>query len=233
MSSGHRTSHKHKLTSEELDDLLDEALADPKIKAHLARPHKLNWTYDIPYIGSSSIDGATVYFDRHLPRLLPVGGRKLPVTTGLTRHERLEQTLEDEYGWPYPLSHQVATHWEHRDYLRRGFRPEAVEKAYAPYIKSGEGERITRVPADLDLRPELQEKDTGLIARIYKAQDAQKKTHASVKYENRSANPRRSCAKCVMFIMQKYGGPRCTDVVDPIYPAGTCRIFSAGKLEQS
>lgn len=237
MSAGHHAPHK--LSTAELDDLLDEALANPKIKKRLARAYMLVSTFDIALLGSSSINGANVYLDRHLREgcsaygVLNVQSRKLNVIPGLIRHERLEQALEDELGWPYlPLAHNVAQHWEERDYRAKGSDPRAVEKAFVPFIKHDEHERITKTPTDLDMRPLLAPPvSRALIDHINATAQKEKRTHEAVKYVAKSVIAGQSCARCWHFVEPKYGGPACVGVRSPIDAAGWCRRFGRGKLE--
>jgi hypothetical protein len=236
MSSGHH--HKTDLTDHELDDLLDEVLADPRVKRQLAKPRKVNTSKDIPLLGSSNIGWTTIYLDVHLRvRDLPYGtilvdGRKLDVKPGLIRHETLEPILENVYGWAYsPPSHEIAQHYEERLYKEMGFDPRAVEKAFKPFIRNDEAEPLPNVPLDLDLRPEVWEPK--LLARVKLAQDAQKRTHLSVGYTSESKVPGATCARCSMFIHRMYGGPGCTLVKDEINPMGYCRRFSRGSLVNS
>lgn len=231
MSAGHHA--KHDLSPAELDDLLDEALANPKIRRRLAKPFKLVTTDDVSLLGSSSIGGGRVYLDRHLRHknwpygILPVDGRRLDVKPGLIRHERLEQALEDICGWPYmPLAHPVAQHWEERDYKQKGFDPADVERAFSPFIKHDEAERITKSPTDLDMRPLMSPPvSTKIIERIEALTQKEKQSHESVNYVSKSKIASRRCEKCAMFAAPKYGGPGCSLVKSPIEPQGLCRRF--------
>lgn len=238
MSAGHGKGGEHKLAPRDLDDFLDEALAHAKIKARLARPFKLKTNFDIALLGSSGIGGGNVYLDRHLKHdswpygVLPVAGNRLDVKLGLVRHERLEQACEDVFGWPYDLAHQVAQQWEERDYRQKGFDPAAVERAFEPFIKADAKEKIEKCPTDLDLRPEIAPpKDTAIIAHIKQCQNKEKTAHEKVGYVEKSRMANQSCGKCAMFIEEKYGGPACTLVRDPIISGGWCRRFRRGKLE--
>jgi hypothetical protein len=236
MSGGHHG--KHDLSAAELDDLLDEALANPKIKRRLAQPYTLVTDYDIALLGSSSIGGRRVFLDRHLKYrnwpygIIPVRFKRLDVKPGLIRHERLEQFLEDELGWPYlPLAHPVAQHWEERDYIAKGFHPRDVEVAFRPYIKHDEAERIVKSPTDLDMRPLMAPpRSTRIIDRINETSAKEKRPHESVGYVDKSTRANQHCGKCSMFIAPKYGGPACTLVQSPIVETGWCRRFRAGKL---
>lgn len=264
MSSGH---HKpHDLTEHELDDLLDEVLANAKIKARLARTFELTAQYDMALLGSSSIGGHRVHLDRHLHEVRPVRiakdktlntppgafrsehlhrnghvraygiilvkDRPLDVKPGLIRHERLEQALEDELGWPYDrLAHPVAQHWEERDYRAKGFDPKDVEKAFRPHIKHDEAERIVLTPTDLDMRPLLAPpRSDAIIARINAVAQTEKRDHSKVGYVARSNLANQRCGRCKHFIEPKYGGPACTGVKSPIAEEGWCRRFMRGIL---
>lgn len=236
MSSGHH--HKSTLTEAELDDILDEVLADKKVQDRLARPYKLIISFDIALLGSSSVGGGHVYLDRHLRSdghpygVILVGKRPLDTKSGLVRRERLEQALEDVFGWSYDLSHHIAQHWEERDYRRKGFDPGAVERAFRPFIKQDEHERIAKTPTDLDMRPLLAPpKSTELIRHINATAQKEKRTHQSVGYVAKS-NIRARCAGCVHLIAAKYGGPACEGVQSPIDPAGWCRRFHKGTMGQ-
>lgn len=239
MSAGHHA--KHDLSTKELDDLLDEALANPKIKARLARPFSLIIDYDISLLGSSSIGGHNVYLDRHLRfknwpyGVIPVRFKRLDVKPGLIRHERLEQAIEDELGWPYlPLAHPVAQHFEERDYIAKGFNPRDVEVAFKPFIKADEHERIVKSPTDLDMRPELASpRSTKLIDRINETAQKEKRTHELVRYVEKSKIASQNCARCAHFIDAKYGGPACAGVKSPIDPSGWCKRFRKGTLGET
>jgi hypothetical protein len=238
MSAGHH--QKHDLSETELDDLLAEALANPKIKKRLERPFKLITNYDIALVGSSSIGGAHVYFDRHLHDgnkpvgFLSVGGKILNTRPGLTRHERLEQALEDELGWPYDkLAHPVAQKYEEKDYRAKGFDPKDVEKAFAPFIKADAHERIKRSPTDLDMRPLMAPPvNKELIAKINECAQREKRPHEAVGYEEKSTHGRQKCGSCSMMVKEMYGGPACIDVQSPIHEGGWCRRFRRGSLDK-
>ena len=133
MSSGHHRSSD--LTQSELDELLTEALAHPKVKRCLALPFTLVKDFDIPYLGSSSIGGKKVFLDRHLKfrdwpyGILPLQYRRIDVKPPLIRHERLEEILENELGWSYfKYAHPTAQHYEERWVRLRGFDPKDYEK---------------------------------------------------------------------------------------------------------
>ncbi len=238
VSAGH--AGKHDLSQAELDSLLDHALADPKIKARLARGYRLDTDHDIALLGSSAIGGWTVYFDRHLRYknwpygVIPVNYRRLDVKPGLIRHERLEQACEDSFGWPYHLSHLVAQQWEHRYYKAKGFDPADVERGFRPFIKSDSLERITKTPTDLDQRPLLAPpRSTKIIERVNATAQKEKRTHELVRYVENSIKPGQRCGGCRRFIQPAFGGPACTGVMSPIDSAGWCRRYLSGSLGEN
>lgn len=49
------------------EDIADDVLVDV-VKAIRRRVKVVNREYDIPYIAGYSVDGRTVFIDRHLPR---------------------------------------------------------------------------------------------------------------------------------------------------------------------
>jgi hypothetical protein len=55
----------------------DKALINVVV-ALLRRIHKIDRTYDIPYIAGYSRDGSTVFIDRHMPRSFAYRGRRGP-----------------------------------------------------------------------------------------------------------------------------------------------------------
>lgn len=234
MSSGHRI--RGNLSDHELDILLSHALADNRVKARLCKPFRLITTKDIPLLGSSNIGWTRVFLDRHLRYsdwpfgVLPVQGRRFNAKPGLILHERLEAAVENVFGWSYAKAHQVATRHEHGLYKAIGFDPAAVEKAYAPYIRSDEREPLRDVPTDLDLRPMLG--DPKLLSRTHTAQDRQKIPQRSVGYVGKSDKPEQKCGLCSMFVKPRYGGPACTLVKSPIAESGWCRRFKRGALEK-
>ena len=188
-------------------------------------------------LGSSAIGGWTVFLDRHLKfrnwpyGTIPVQSRRVDVRPGLIRHERLEQACEDILGWPYILAHQVAQHFEEKLYRAKGFDPAAVEKAFKPFLKTDSVERIIRSPTDLDQRPLLAPpRSTKIIERVNATAQKEKRTHRSVKYEEKSTHNWQRCGLCRHFIESMYGGPACSGVQSPVVSSGWCRRFVAGKL---
>lgn len=126
-------------------------LADPRVARRYGRSVRIDRTYDIPFLAGYSIDGGTIYIDRHLPVGTRVRG--YPVTQFLVQHERVEKSLIDAMGFNYARAHLMATAVEHEFVRRAGLNPAEYEKVLAPFIKSVAREKLKRLPPDLDMTP--------------------------------------------------------------------------------
>jgi hypothetical protein len=99
-------------TSEDVDDAV---LEDVVVALH--RRVEVSHEFDIPYIAGYSLDGRTVYIDRHLPRTIQSEGRRVRLEPFLITHEVVEKALLDRLGLHYLHAHQVALRAE-RDAVR-------------------------------------------------------------------------------------------------------------------
>ena len=72
----------------------------------------VNRDYDIPYIAGYSVDGHTVFIDRHLPRTFRWLMRTVRVEPFLLTHEIVEKALLDELRLHYLHAHQIAVRAE-------------------------------------------------------------------------------------------------------------------------
>src|SRR5579863_8762622 len=76
------------------------------------RVKNLDRDHDIPYLAGYSLDGKTIYIDRHLPRTFTYKGRAIEVDRYLILHEEVEKTLIDQLHLHYQHAHQIATRAE-------------------------------------------------------------------------------------------------------------------------
>jgi|ERR1700726_1530423 len=146
----------------------------PTVERNMRRHPKIDRTYDIPYLAGYSYDGETIYFDRDL-KLWTYLGKEINTDRFLLLHEKVEKALIDaieKNGDPkdvqrllillhmtkptdqiYYHTHGVATACEL--YAVRMQHGASGEKSYNSFmgtqIKRMESERITRVPANLDM----------------------------------------------------------------------------------
>ena len=169
MASGHR-EHGMGMGSH----ILEKLLKDREVTHNLFQEHEINKEYDLPYLGGYSVDGKTVYLDRHLPDRIgfEVDGKKYdfnPVPY-IRAHETFEKAVMDALGWSYPAAHEAATGYERRHVLASGLPWQGYQNSLKPFIKADEHEALTKVPADLDMKPYLTHPvDESLIARMEKA----------------------------------------------------------------
>lgn len=151
MSAGH-TSHRQQ------DGLPERLMAfvTPTFRARvkkLIKTAKVVEGYDNPYLVGRSTNFARIYPDRNLPKKIKVAGKSVDTRATTAVHEATEWLLMTEDGLKYPDAHRVANH-EERAYVEKEYGPIWREYCGAmdDYIKAAEHEKVTRVPADLDLR---------------------------------------------------------------------------------
>ena len=126
------------------------------------RPSRLDVGYDIPYLGGYSVDGSVIYLDRRLPRFI----EGVEVWRYIWVHERTEKALIDALGWDYEKAHAAATQAEHWAVHEAGYDPAWYESLLAPWIRSVDHESVTRVPADMDLTPYVDERDRRVLGEL-------------------------------------------------------------------
>jgi len=151
------------------DWYVSSLMLDRALDAILRRVKKLDRTHDIPYLAGYSVDGQTIYIDRHLPKTMQHGGRKIEVDRYLIMHEEVEKTLIDQLGLHYLHAHQIATRAEEAAVRADGIVWRDYDRFMQKYVKHIGDERLQKVPADLDLKPYRDEHDFDLIKRMQKA----------------------------------------------------------------
>jgi len=147
------------------EDIEDNVLLDV-VKAIRRRVRIIDRGYDIPYIAGYSVDGHTVFIDRHLPRTFRWLLKTVRVEPFLLTHEIVEKALLDELRLHYLHAHQIAVRAE-----RDAVKAAGVSWwAYQRFMKQHEGkieeEKLVKVPATLDLTPYRDEKDFELLERL-------------------------------------------------------------------
>src|SRR4029079_8604960 len=163
------------------DWYVSSLMLDRALDAILRRVKKLDRTHDIPYLAGYSVDGGTIYIDRHLPRTMNCKGRKVEVARYLILHEEVEKTLIDQLGLHYLHAHQIATRAEQAAVRAACIIWRDYDRFMQKYVKTIGDERLTKVPKDLDLKPYRDEHDDDLLRRMLasvKAGKAPKGLHA-------------------------------------------------------
>ncbi|MFC4762612.1 hypothetical protein [Dyella koreensis] len=144
-------------------------MLDRALDAILRRVKKFDRNHDIPYLAGYSKDGKTIYIDRHLPKSFMFRGRKVEVDRFLILHEEVEKTLIDQLGLHYLHAHQIATRAEEAAVNAERVTWAAYDRFMQKYVKSVGDERLTKVPADLDLKPYRDYHDYELMQRMIKS----------------------------------------------------------------
>jgi len=161
-------------------------MLDRALDAILRRLKKLDREHDIPYLAGYSQDGKTIYIDRHLPKSFTFRGRTVEVDRFLILHEEVEKTLIDQLGLHYLHAHQIATRAEEAAVNAERITWKAYDRFMQKYVKSIGDERLTRVPADLDLKPYRDYHDYDLMQRMVRHIDDAPGTSAKLREELKS-----------------------------------------------
>jgi len=147
------------------EDIDDDVLSDA-VQAIRRRVRVVNREYDIPYIAGYSVDGRTVFIDRHLPRTFRWLMRTVRVEPFLLTHEIVEKALLDELRLHYLHAHQIAVRAERDAVQASGVSWWAYQRFMKKHEKHIEEEKLSRVPGALDLTPYRDEKDFSLLQRL-------------------------------------------------------------------
>ena len=143
-------------------------MMDRALDAVVRRAKKLDRNHDIPYLAGYSRDGKTIYIDRHMPSSFRYRGRDINTDRYLILHEEVEKTLIDQLGLHYLHAHQIASRAEQAAVRAAGIRWSDYDRFMQKYVKRIGDERLTKVPADLDLKPYRDEHDDDLVKRMLK-----------------------------------------------------------------
>jgi hypothetical protein len=141
-------------------------MMDRALDAICRRVKKLDRKHDIPYLAGYSLDGKTIYIDRHMPNRFKYRGRVIDTDRFLILHEEVEKTLIDQLGLHYLHAHQIATRAEEAAVRATGIGWRAYDRFMQKYVKQIGDERLTKVPKDLDLKPYRDEHDSDLLRRM-------------------------------------------------------------------
>ena len=141
-------------------------MLDRALDAIVRRVKKLDRNHDIPYLAGYSQDGKTIYIDRHMPSTMRFRGRDFDTDRFLILHEEVEKTLIDQLGLHYLHAHQIASRAEQAAVRAAGIRWRDYDRFMQKYVKHIGDERLTKVPADLDLKPYRDEHDDDLVKRM-------------------------------------------------------------------
>lgn len=141
-------------------------MMDRALDAVMRRARKIDRKHDIPYLAGYSKDGETIYIDRHMPKTMKYAGRNVDTDRYLILHEEVEKTLIDQLDLHYLHAHQIASRAEQAAVRAAGIRWRDYDRFMQKHVKYIGDERLSKVPADLDLKPYRDEHDTDLVQRM-------------------------------------------------------------------
>ena len=141
-------------------------MMDRALDAVVRRAKNLDRKHDIPYLAGYSRDGKTIYIDRHMPPSFRYGGREINTDRYLILHEEVEKTLIDQLNLHYLHAHQIASRAEQAAVRAAGIRWKDYDDFMQKNVKHIGDERLTKVPADLDLKPYRDEHVNDLVQRM-------------------------------------------------------------------
>ncbi len=141
-------------------------MMDRALDAVVRRVKKLDRAHDVPYLAGYSLDGKTIYIDRHMPHAFKLRGRSVETDRFLILHEEVEKTLIDQLGLHYLHAHQIATRAEEAAVRAAGIKWRDYDRFMQKHVKTIGDERLTKVPKDLDLKPYRDEHDDDLLRRM-------------------------------------------------------------------
>jgi hypothetical protein len=160
MSARHKNVNDTLVNSHMLCKSVDEILT----RVHLDRDH------DIPYLAGYSVDRKKIYIDRHLEKcFVDHNGHKHDVDRFLILHEAAEKAMIDTWGLHYQHAHQIALRAEEAAVRAAGIEWRDYDRFMQQWIKTADSSKLTKVPANLDLTPYLDENDGELIKVMQRA----------------------------------------------------------------
>ena len=156
-------------------------MLDRALDAIVRRVKKFDRNHDIPYLAGYSVDGKTIYIDRHMPKYFTYKGKQIDADRYLILHEEVEKTLIDQLGLHYLHAHQIATRAEQAAVRAAGIKWRDYDAFMQKYVKEIGDESLTKVPADLDTKPYRDEHDMELLGRMT---IAMKKGHSPDEFQS-------------------------------------------------
>ena len=145
---------------------ISDLMMDRALDAIVRRAKTIDRRHDVPYLAGYSRNGKIIYIDRHMPETMRYGGRDINTDRYLILHEEVEKTLIDQLGLHYLHAHQIASRAEQAAVRAAGIRWGDYDRFMQKYVKRIGDERLTKVPADLDLKPYRDEHDNDLVKRM-------------------------------------------------------------------
>ena len=122
--------------------------------------------FDVPYLAGYSRDGKKGYLDRHLPKFLKVGRRRVDVWPFVILHETIEKALVDQLKLVYQDAHQIAQRVEQAAIRAAGISWRQYNRFIQQQVDRVLENLSPRLPPDLDLEPYRDEQDWEELRRM-------------------------------------------------------------------
>jgi hypothetical protein len=132
--------------------LISKEMMDHAVRAIRGRCH-LERNYDIPYVAGYSLDGHTIFIDRHMPKGFTWRRKRVQTDRFLIVHEAVEKSLIQLLGMHYLHAHQIALRAEQAAVRAEGIDWHAYDQFMQDNIKTIGDENLSKVPDNLDLTP--------------------------------------------------------------------------------
>jgi hypothetical protein len=151
------------------DTLVNAVMLNHAVSEILKRV-KLDCDHDIPYLAGYSVDRSKIYIDRHLQKKFTDHlGHSHEVDKFLILHEATEKAMIDCWNLRYQHAHQIALRAEEAAVRAAGIEWRDYDRFMQQWIKTADSGKLTKVPANLDLTPYLDEDDGELIKVMQRA----------------------------------------------------------------
>jgi hypothetical protein len=206
MSAG----HAHRRVNEKHPRELQKLLANPSMRAMMARPYRVVENCDIPDLGGYSVLGDVYYLDRSFAAALRAGEIPIPGMTGeqirtaVLIHEHVEKCLLDADNNidSYLDAHEFATCAEHEYVRSLKVTPLTYERGLRAIIELVQHKMVERPPRALACAPYLDHpdaNDTRVLTAFRRlgVTDARKASKISVDYGRATGAER--CAACASW----------------------------------
>jgi hypothetical protein len=145
---------------------ISNLMMDRALDAICRRVKKIDRKHDVPYLAGYSLDGNTIYIDRHMPQTFKYKGRIFKIDRFLLLHEAVEKALIDQLGLHYLHAHQIATRAEEAAVRAAGIDWREYDSFVQKKVKCIGDERLRKIPNDLDTKPYRDEHDKDLLRRM-------------------------------------------------------------------
>jgi len=185
MSSGHPFDFDDQAKPQALPDWRRIIREHPKVlalqKKYLALPS--NHRFDMPFLAGYSIHRNRIFFDRHMPYIQTMGGRRVNVNDCVKIHEATESALIDSWHLfsaqmhlaskpDYEFVHHIATAVEYQSVEAMDIKLSDYRKCLRPQIKAANFEKLERIPSDYDTFPLKGE--PSLLAKVHQVMERDK-----------------------------------------------------------